>query len=44
MAPAGKGLAYPTVVRSHALRNALLAIATVIGGQIGFMLAGAVLV
>lgn len=39
-----KGLGHRVAVRRHALRNALLPIVTVIGGRIGFILAGAVLV
>ncbi len=38
-----KGLAERAVVLRHALRNALLPVVTVIGLQIGFLLAGAVL-
>jgi peptide/nickel transport system permease protein len=38
-----KGLPYSTVVRKHALRNALIPIVTIIGIQIGGLLAGAVL-
>lgn len=38
-----KGLRERAVVLSHALRNALLPIATVIGGQIGVLLTGAAL-
>lgn len=38
-----KGLFEHTVVRGHALRNALLPVVTVIGGRIGFLFAGAVL-
>jgi len=39
-----KGLDDRTARRRHALRNALLPIVTVIGGRIGFIVAGAVLV
>lgn len=39
-----KGLDEPTARRRHALRNALLPIVTLIGGRIGYLLAGAVLV
>jgi len=39
----GKGLRGRQVFFSHALRNALLPIVTVIGGRIGFLIAGAVL-
>lgn len=39
-----KGLAERTVVYGHALRNALLPVITVVGGQVGTLLAGAVLV
>ena len=38
-----KGLREQTVVLRHALRNALLPIVTVVGGQIGVMLTGAAL-
>jgi peptide/nickel transport system permease protein len=38
-----KGLPHSTVVRRHALRNALIPIVTIIGIQIGGLLAGAVL-
>lgn len=38
-----KGVAEPRVVRSHALRNALLPIVTLIGLQLGLLLSGAVL-
>jgi peptide/nickel transport system permease protein len=38
-----KGLFEGTVLRHHALRNALLSVVTVIGGRIGFLFAGAVL-
>ena len=38
-----KGMAQPIVVLRHALPNALLPVVTLIGGQMGFMLAGAVL-
>jgi peptide/nickel transport system permease protein len=38
-----KGLPLWHVLRSHALRNALLPVLTVIGGRIGFMFTGAVL-
>ena len=39
-----KGLDESTARRRHALRNALLPIVTLIGGRIGYLLAGAVLV
>ena len=39
-----KGLEHRVAVRRHALRNAFLPIVTVVGGRIGFILAGAVLV
>lgn len=39
----GKGLYGRQVFLGHALRNALLPIVTVIGGRIGFLIAGAVL-
>ena len=38
-----KGLAQRTVVYKHALRNALLPVATVIGLQVGALLGGAIL-
>ncbi len=38
-----KGLRERTVVLTHALRNALLPVVTVVGGQIGFLLTGAAL-
>ena len=38
-----KGLFEESVLRYHALRNALLPVVTVIGGRIGFLFAGAVL-
>jgi peptide/nickel transport system permease protein len=39
-----KGLAGTQVVWLHALKNAMLPVATIIGLQIGFLLAGAVIV
>lgn len=39
-----KGLAEPTVIFKHALRNALLPTITVIGLQVGVLLSGAVLI
>lgn len=39
-----RGLPYGRVVRRHALRRALLPVATVIGGRIGHLLAGAVVI
>jgi peptide/nickel transport system permease protein len=39
-----KGLAEPVVLRAHALRNALLPVVTVVGVEIGHLLAGAVVV
>jgi ABC-type dipeptide/oligopeptide/nickel transport system permease component len=38
-----KGLAEPSVVRRHALRNALIPVVTVVGLQLGTLLSGAVL-
>jgi len=38
-----KGLAEPSVVRRHALRNALIPVITVVGLQLGTLLSGAVL-
>jgi peptide/nickel transport system permease protein len=38
-----KGFSQPIVLLRHALPNALLPVVTLIGGQVGFMLAGAVL-
>jgi peptide/nickel transport system permease protein len=38
-----KGLPQPTVVLHHALRNALLPVMTVVGLQVGRLLAGAIL-
>lgn len=38
-----KGLRESQVLRTHALRNALLPVVTVVGGRVGFMFAGAVL-
>jgi peptide/nickel transport system permease protein len=38
-----KGLRRRQVLFSHALRNALLPVVTVIGGRVGFLFAGAVL-
>ena len=38
-----KGLKYATVIRKHALRNALIPIVTIIGIQTGSLLSGAVL-
>jgi peptide/nickel transport system permease protein len=43
LAARAKGLTGRRVVLRHALRNALLPIVTVLGGQVGFMFAGAVL-
>lgn len=43
LAARAKGLRQRRVFLSHALRNALLPIVTVIGGRIGFLFAGAVL-
>ncbi len=37
-----KGLSWPTVVRRHALRNALIPVMTLIGTQVGALLSGAV--
>jgi peptide/nickel transport system permease protein len=38
-----KGLPEPRVVRRHALRNAMLAVTTIIGLELGFLLGGAVI-
>lgn len=38
-----KGVSRFTVLRRHALRNAMLSVITVVGAQVGFMLSGAVL-
>lgn len=43
LAARARGLPQRLVLMSHALRNALLPIVTVIGGRLGFLLAGAVL-
>jgi ABC-type dipeptide/oligopeptide/nickel transport system permease component len=39
-----KGLAQPTIVRRHALRNAMLPLVTVLGVQFGRLLGGAVVI
>jgi len=43
LAARAKGVAERRVLLHHALRNALLPVVTVVGGQIGFLFAGAVL-
>src|SRR5262249_43094475 len=40
----GKGLAGRIVVYKHALKNALIPVVTIIGGQLGVLLAGTVVV
>jgi peptide/nickel transport system permease protein len=39
-----KGLPFTAARRRHALRNALIPIVTVVGGRVGFVIAGAALV
>jgi peptide/nickel transport system permease protein len=44
LAARAKGLRYTTVVTRHALRNAMIAVITIIGLQFGFLLSGAVVI
>jgi peptide/nickel transport system permease protein len=39
-----KGLAAPTVIERHALKNGLIVVVTILGIQVGYLLGGAVVV
>src|SRR5439155_3231330 len=44
LAARAKGLRNRTVITRHALRNAMIAVVTIIGLQVGFLLSGAVVI